>query len=185
MKKIKTLYKKDPSDLSRVTNEVDPSNQWVLDCGSLVIPTRKYDGTACAIIDWQLYKRYDVKKGKKVPDWAIPCQDPDPITWHRPHRVKCDRSNPEDKRHYEWYDNLEDKKDWTYELCGERIQWNPEKIEWHKLIKHGMTILDVSDFSFEWLKKYLSENDIEWIVFYLASDGRMCKIRKKDFGIVR
>jgi hypothetical protein len=31
MKKISTLFKKDPNDLGRVINEVDPQNQWVID----------------------------------------------------------------------------------------------------------------------------------------------------------
>lgn len=31
MKKISTLYKKDPNDLSRVINEIAPENQWVID----------------------------------------------------------------------------------------------------------------------------------------------------------
>lgn len=93
MKKISTLYKKDPNDLGRVINEVNPENAWVFtDAG--VIATQKYDGTACAIIDGQLYKRYDVKKGKNVPPFAIPCQDPDPVTGHWPHWVLCDRYNP-------------------------------------------------------------------------------------------
>ena len=63
MKKISTLYKKDPNDLGRVINEVNPENAWVFESG---IPTRKYDGTSCAIINGKLYKRYDAKKDKKT-----------------------------------------------------------------------------------------------------------------------
>ena len=43
MKKMSTLYKKDPNDLGRVINEVNPENAWVFESG---IPTRKYDGTS-------------------------------------------------------------------------------------------------------------------------------------------
>lgn len=88
--------------------------------------TRKYDGTACAIIDGLLYKRYDVKKGKAVPKFAIPCQEPDHITGHWPHWVLCQRDNPADKYHFEGLDNLDRKEDGTYELCGPKIQGNPE-----------------------------------------------------------
>ena len=185
MKKISTLYKKDPNDLSRVINEINPENEWVINGEG--IPTRKFDGTATAIINGELYKRYDVKKGKQVPENAIPCQDPDEITGHWPHWVKCDRNNHADKWHLIAFDALENKEDGTYELCGEKLQGNPEHLTGHILIKHGIEVLPVADFSFEGLKNYLSNPylDIEGIVFHHKTDGRMCKIRKCDFGIKR
>lgn len=185
MKKISTLYKKDPNDLSRVINEIAPENKWVIDGEG--IPTRKFDGTATAIIDGELYKRYDVKKGKQVPVNAIPCQKADEITGHWPHWIKCDRNNPADKWHFVGFDALENKEDGTYELCGEKLQGNPEHLTGHILVKHGIEVLAINDFSFEGLKTYLSnvELDIEGIVFHHKNDGRMCKIRKCDFGIKR
>lgn len=184
MKKISTLYKKDPNDLGRVINEINPENAWVFESG---IPTRKFDGTACAIINGELYKRYDVKHGKKVPENAIPCQEPDEITGHHPHWIKCDRNDNSNKYLFEAFDKLEDKVDGTYEAIGEKLQGNPEHIIGHELIKHGCEILPVSDFSFEGLKDYLSkyENDIEGIVFHDSKSDKMCKIRKCDFGIKR
>lgn len=184
MKKISTLYKKDPNDLGRVINEINPENAWVFESG---IPTRKFDGTACAIINGEIYKRYDVKHGKKVPENAIPCQEPDKITRHHPHWIKCDRNDNANKYHFEAFDKLENKTDGTYEAIGEKLQGNPEHIVGHELIKHGCEILPVSDFSFEGLKDYLSkdENDIEGIVFHDSKSDKMCKIRKCDFGIKR
>jgi len=254
MKKISTLYKKDQKDLGRVTNEVNPENQWVLDGFS--IPTRKFDGTATAIISNELYERYDCKlkpsksievgdtvskiSGKPfkdgylidevigfepnenhpekvigailknsqttvslqqlqpvgkftneyknpVPADAIPCQEADPITGHHPHWVKCDRNKPEDKYFFEAFDALENKEDGTYELCGPKIQGNPEKLEKHKLIKHGSETLLLPLLNFENLKNYLLDpsNNIEGIVFHHIYDGRMCKLRKSDFGVTR
>lgn len=185
MKKISTLYKKDPNNLSRVINELNPENQWVLNGEG--IPTRKFDGTSCAIINGELYKRYDVKKGKQVPLNAIPCQDPDEITGHWPHWIKCERNKPEDKLHFEGFDNLIEKNDGTYELCGPKVQGNHERFFAHQLILHGCIKLNITNFSFEGLKKYLSdpEVNIEGIVFHHKTDGRMCKIRKCDFGIKR
>lgn len=191
MKKISTLYLKNPNDLKTVIDEINPENKWVVDGDG--IPTRKFDGTACAVFSGELYKRYDVKKGRQVPMNAIPCQDPDLITGHHPHWVKCDRNNPDDKYHFEAFDKLcreipPDYIDGTYELCGEKINGNREKISGHKLIPHGDEILhDCIDFSFEGLKKYLSnhELDIEGIVFHHKKDDRMCKIRKSDFNIKR
>ena len=260
MKKISTLYKKDPSDLSRVIDVVDPNNLWVIDeC----VPTQKFDGTACMIEDGELCKRFDAKLRvgkqlkklnyyidlisvgtivskvsrnkfsnneltdevigfgkhyingydtallknnepidlrqlkpigeiplkyfKEIPDGAIPCQEPDLISGHYPHWVKCDRNEPSDAYHFDGFDNTPNLVDGTYELCGEKIKGNPEKIIGHKLIKHGSVVLDINDFSFENLKKYLSSpcHNIEGIVFHNTVDGRMCKIRKTDFGIIR
>lgn len=183
MRKISTLYKKNPDDLGRVIDEVNPENQWVFDGEG--IATRKFDGTAAAIINGELYKRYDVKKGKKIPENAIACQEADLITGHHPHWVRCNRSNPEDKYFFEAFDKMNRTDNGTYELCGERVQGNPEHIKGHLMIRHGNERLMTIPLSFEGLKQYLSETDIEGVVFHHISDGRMCKIRKSDFGIKR
>lgn len=183
MKKLTTLYKKDPNDLGRIIDEVSPENQWVLD--GFGIPTRKFDGTACAIIDGKLYKRYDAKKGKLAPVGAIPCQELDLITGHHPHWVLCEESDSSNKYHFEAFGALQNKTDGTYELIGEKIQGNPEKIVGHILVEHGSVVERPSDFSFENLKHFLEIADIEGIVFHHKEDDRMCKIRKSDFGIKR
>ena len=185
MKKITTLYKKDPSDLSRVINEVNPENEWVINGEG--VATRKFDGAACAIINGDLYKRYDVKKGKSVPENAIPCQEPDHITGHWPHWVKCDPKNPADKYFGEGYANLLDSDeavDGTYELCGPMVQGNPEGFADHILVKHGIEKIYFPDKTFEGIKKLIDELPYEGIVFH-NPDGRMCKIRKSDFGFKR
>lgn len=189
MKKITTLYKKDPNCLSRVINEVDPDNAWVF--GPDVTPTQKFDGSACMIDRYKgCYKRYDAKKGRPKPSNGIPCQDEDPITGHQPYWVPCVFGRAEDKYFWEAFDStFEDGKpipEGTYELCGEKVQGNPEHIAGHQLLKHGSVVLDINDYSFESLKSYLSDpkNDIEGIVFH-HKDGRMCKIRKSDFGVKR
>lgn len=185
MKKISTLFKKDPNDLGRVINEINPENQWVFNGEG--IPTRKFDGMAAAIIVGELYRRYDAKPGRSIPAGAIPCQEPDEITGHHPHWVKCSRRNKEDQYFFEAFDKDTLKSDGTYELIGEKVQGNPEKITGHKLIWHGCQVLEIADLSFEGLREYLSdlENDIEGIVWHHVSDGRMCKLRKKDFGVKR
>lgn len=183
MKKISTLFKKDPNDLSRVINEIDPQNEWVFDPG--VKATRKFDGSACAIINGRLYKRYDVKRCRQVPEGAIPCQDPDPITGHWPHWLMCDRGKPEDKFFIEAFHNLEYKVDGTYELCGPKVQGNPECFSGRILVPHGQELVAIPDEkTFNDIRSYLTVRDIEGIVFH-HPDGRMCKIRKSDFGIKR
>lgn len=182
MKKISTLYKKAPNDLGRVVNKINPDNTWVFDAG--VKATRKFDGTACAIINGQLYKRYDVKKGRQVPEFAIPCQDPDPVTGHWPHWLLCQHDKPEDKFFFEGFSNLENKEEGTYELCGPKVQGNPEKFDKHTLVKHGAHVIEIQTIDWIALHLILENMDIEGIVFH-HPDGRMCKIRKSDFGIKR
>lgn len=193
MEKISTFFKKDPNDLGRVIDEISPENEWVLTHG---VPTIKRDGTACMVKDNTLYKRYDArlwrrKKGKivkltpQIPVGAIPCQEADEITGHWPHWIKCNRDSPEDKYHFEAFDRQETLHDGTYELCGPKIQGNPEKLNEHVLILHGEIIEQELDLSFEGIKAFLSTADIEGIVFWSVGDGRKCKIRKSDFGIIR
>lgn len=186
MKKIPTLFKKDPNDLGQVINELDPQNAWVVTSG---IATRKYDGTACAIINGKLYKRYDAKINKKTgeqktpPPNSIACQDPDPITGHQPFWTPVTQ---QDKWHLQAM--KDDLPDGTYELCGERIQGNPEKIVGHQLILHGSEPLfecNPHSIDFDWLKSYLACHDIEGIVFYEKDGDRMCKLRKSDFKLTR
>jgi hypothetical protein len=188
LKKISTLFKKDPLNLGLIINEVNPENQWVIDGEG--IPTRKYDGTAAAIIGGEIYKRYDVKKGRSIPAGAIACQEADSITGHHPHWLKCDREKKEDRYFFEAFDlavECPTHRDGTYELIGEKVQGNPEKIGGHILVRHGADRIGVKKFDFEYLKSFLSNPslDIEGIVFYHDSDDRMCKLRKSDFGIKR
>jgi hypothetical protein len=184
MKKMSTLFIKDKYDPSKVIDGVlNEENLWVYEEG--VKATRKFDGTACAIIDGELYKRYDAKKGKKVPVGAIPCCEPDEVTGHHPHWVKCDRNNLSDKYHFEGFDNMDKSclKDGTYELCGPKVQNDVEGCGIHTLLKHGSLLFDTEKV-LENPKEFMRYMNIEGIVF-LHKDGRMCKIRKKDFGIDR
>lgn len=179
MKKISTLYKKNPENLGRVINEVDPKNEWVINGEG--VATRKFDGTATAIINGVFYKRYDVKNGRAIPDGAISCQDADPITGHWPHWVQ---PNPmTDKHFFEAFNALVDKSDGTYELCGPKVNKNREGFFSHVLVRHGAEVLSPTR-TWDGLIDFLINNDIEGIVFH-HSDGRMCKIRKSDFGIKR
>lgn len=185
MKKMTVFFETIREPEYMVIDKIRDGNEWVLTHG---IPTRKFDGTACIILKDGIYKRYDVKNGKTAPDGAIPCGEKDEITGHHPHWVKCDINNPADKYFFEAIYTTQDfyEVNKTYELCGEKINGNPEKIVGHKLIQHGSEVLnDCTDFSFEGLKKYLLEHDIEGIVFHEKDGDRMCKIRKKDFLLKR
>ncbi len=197
MKKISTLYKKDPNDLSRVIDEVDPQNEWVFKKG---IPTRQWDGTACMIKDGKLYKRYDVERSentgqfKTPPEGSIECSPPDEITGQWLHWVPVTN---QDTWHKEAFDNLtrllitltgksiSKGNNGTYELCGEEVQGNPENLKGHILIRHGVEILPPIEYTYDNLKEYFQDVNIEGLVFHEKGGDRMCKIRLSDFGIKR
>lgn len=152
------------------------------------LATIKYDGSCCAVIDGVPYKRYDAKKGKKPPADAIPCQDaPDSITGHWPHWVKIDESNPADRWFIEAFKRASFYgkyivPDGTYEAVGKHFNGNPYDIESDKLVRHGDFCVYV-ERTFEGIKAYLRDSDIEGLVFWY--DGKpVCKIKRSDFGFV-
>lgn len=187
MKKIPTLFKREYKDhqvIGIYPELSDPSLQLVLD--GIAVPTLKEDGSCCAILHGELYKRYDAKKGKKAPAGAIPCQDaPDEITGHWPHWVKCDPDNPADRWFIEAYNRYMKRgvyvDNWTYEAIGKHFQGNPYHMEIDTLYKHGDIILPIKEVSFEYLKSYLKDNKIEGIVFWYHNEP-ICKIKRSDFG---
>lgn len=183
MKKMKTLFvrKFDENNNVLITNEVEKGCEWVLQGEGKV--TRKYDGTCCLIKNGEIFRRFDYKKGRKLPVGAIPCQEKaDEITGHFPHWVKCDKNNPSDKWHLKALQSQPKLEDGTYELCGIHFQNNIDKVtnDGDILIKHGADIL-VVERTFEGIKDYLSKHEIEGMVFHRDS-GEMCKIKRSDFG---
>ena len=150
------------------------------------VATRKYDGTACAVIGGELYKRYDAKQGKEPPEGAIPCCAPDPITGHWPHWLKVDPRKAEDRYHAQLRHDYPMRwgarpADGTFELCGPKIGANAEGYGQHVLVRHGADILIGVPRTYAGLREYLGDNLIEGIVFH-HPDGRRCKIRRHDFG---
>ena len=187
MKKIPTLFEREFKDhnVIKILPKVHPGMEWVLKGEG--VATVKYDGSCCAIIDGEYYKRYDCKKGKIPPEGFIPCCEPDTITGHWPGWVKVDEKNPADKwfvTAYEMTVMLENYgmklSDGTYEAVSRCFQNNPYNFTSNKLIKHGKEIVEV-ERTFDGIKKYLSEHEIEGLVFW--KDGiPQCKIKRSDFG---
>ena len=65
MKKIPTIFIRNPEAMRFVTEEWHPDCLWVRDREGK--PTVKRDGTACLIRNNKLYKRYELKPGKAPP----------------------------------------------------------------------------------------------------------------------
>lgn len=186
MEKIISLFKRNYDGDRLVRDEVVEGAEWVLKGEG--VATRKWDGTCCMVRDGILYKRYDAKAGKTPPIGFEPAQDPDPVTGHWPGWIKVG-AGPEDRWHREgWEEWLRNSgtvpTDGTYELCGPKIQGNPENLSEHELVRHGIDFLSHAPHDFAAIGDYLSHHDIEGIVWH-HSDGRMVKIKGKDFGIKR
>lgn len=179
MKKIPTLFERiyENDRVVGITDKVTPGMEWVIDGEG--IATEKIDGSCTAIIDGVFYKRYDAKKGKKPPEGAIPCCDPDPVTGHWPHWVKVE-DVPADKWFVNAYNNTPCKKDGTYEAIGVHFRGNPYGLAYDILSPHGEIHIEV-ERSFDGIKKYLSEHEIEGIVFWKDGEPK-CKIKRSDFG---
>lgn len=184
MKKIPTLFERDwQGDKSRVLPQVHEGCEWVLNGEGSA--TRKIDGTCCMIRDGALYKRQEFKRDQVAPNDFEEVNFDDEtgkrIGW-RPVE-----DGPEDRWHREGFANLPDKSDGTYELVGPKVQGNPEKYETHTLVPHTLDVLILAEQpprDFEGIKAYLLDKNIEGIVFH-HPDGRMAKIKKRDFGLRR
>lgn len=178
MKKIASLFQRNYDGDGLVRNEVVPGSEWVINGEG--VATRKFDGSCAMIREGLLYKRYDAKNGKTPPPGFEPSQAPDPVTGHWPGWIRVD-NRPEDKYFLEAITSHPlPIADGTYELCGPKVQGNPEGLPAHVLIKHGEWLLDDAPRDFDPIKEYLRGKDIEGIVWH-HPDGRMVKIKRKDF----
>jgi len=162
--------------MREILNVPHPDCEWVFQGEGAA--TRKYDGTCVKIENGKYFKRREVKKGKSVPIDFIEEME-DSTTGKRVGWIPVE-DIPENKYHIEAFDGS--LPDGTYELVGPKIQGNPEKYERHTLILH-----DSADRfhnvprDIEGLREWLRDKDIEGIVFH-NQDGRMGKIKKRDFG---
>lgn len=187
MQKIISLFQRNYESDRLVRDEVTPGAEWVI--AGEGIATRKWDGTCCRIKDSILYKRYDAKNGKTPPPGFEPAQEPDPVTGHWPGWLPCHINEAADKWFCEGFAALCEESNGnpdggTYELLGPRVNGNPDKFRKHTMIKHGADRLAGVPITFDGLKLWPSSRDIEGIVWH-HPDGRMVKIKGKDFEIKR
>jgi hypothetical protein len=69
MRKIPSLFIRDPIVMSKVTEEVNPVAQWVMDGEG--VATQKMDGTSCLVQDGKLWKRRSLGAGAPEPEGFI------------------------------------------------------------------------------------------------------------------
>lgn len=193
MKKIISLFQRNYDGDKLVRNEVVPGAEWVL--AGEGVATRKFDGTCCLIKDGRLWRRHEVKPGGIAPNGFEPANEVDENTGKQQGWLPVG-SGPECQWHREAWENqqayISHFDGTTWELCGPKIQGNPEReyVESeigpgkHLLIPHGRFIYGDRLRDFDGIKAWLATQDIEGIVWH-HPDGRMVKIKKKDFGFKR
>ncbi len=185
MQKIISLFQRNYDGDHLVRNEVVAGAEWVL--AGEGVATRKWDGTCCLVRDGKLYKRHEVKPGGTAPPNFEPANEVDPNTGKQQGWVPVE-DGPDDKWHrvtFEAHQQGSPLEDGTYELLGPKIQGNPEGLPIPCLSRHGTTILDPHPpRDFDGIREYLRTAGIEGIVWH-HPDGRMVKVKAKDFGIKR
>lgn len=203
MKKIPVVFAMDYAT-DTLLDQVRPGQEWVL--AGEGTATVKFDGTAARWHQGKLWKRFDRKltrqaqrlldAGKDLgplhpglfrepPAGFEPCATaPDPVTFHWPGWAPVSPDAPEDKWFREALARHSDPlvEGQTYELVGPAFALNPYGLAEHALWTHGAQVLDVPDRSFVALKALLTDLNAEGLVFH-HPDGRMAKIRRKDFGL--
>lgn len=185
MKKIPTLFKRDFTNGGKITREYADGTEWVQNGEG--VATRKYDGTSVLIRDGKMFKRYEVKNGRSVPS-DFEEVDYDPETGKRVGWVEVGWGS-EDKWFREAVSSGDpDKVDLpngTYELLGPKVQGNPERADKHYLQLHAEAEqYPEAPRTYDGLQAWLADKDIEGLVWH-HPDGRMAKIKKKDFDLPR
>jgi hypothetical protein len=177
--KIPTLFIRDMSrQPALVTPEWHPDCLWVRDGEG--IATRKYDGTSCLVRDNKLYKRRELRPGETAPP-DFESLGTDENTGKTVGWVPVG-DGPEDRWHREAFEEGRNP-DGTYELLGPKIQGNKDQQTQHVLQSHRLAgKYPLAPRDFEGIKAFLAENVIEGLVWH-HDDGRMAKIKRRDFGL--
>jgi hypothetical protein len=193
MRKIPTLFVRDPDDRAHVLPEVNPGCEWVFtDPGATAI--RKYDGTCVRLDDngdW--WARREIKPGKPAPANYEPIST-DPATGKTMGWEPIGQSAFA-KFHAEALNYARARNDrtsvGTYELVGPKINGNPENWDRHGLILHseGAVVGMRQTLTYDWLHdlmvNQLGPLGIEGVVWHRrlgAPNTEMAKLKVRDFG---
>src|SRR4051812_19428072 len=133
MQKIPTLFRRDPENLKSVLREVNPGCEWVL--AGEGEATRKFDGTCVRLDDaGRWFARREVRPGKAAPP-NFEAVMTDPATGKTVGWEPVEQSGFA-KWHAAALDGAAPFTPGTYELCGPKVNGNPEGYEAHVLVAH-------------------------------------------------
>jgi hypothetical protein len=181
VKKIPTLFVRDPENMSRVLPEYHAACGWVRDGEG--VATRKYDGTCVMFDGTEWWARREVKPDKHPPA-GFRLVERDAATGKRVGWEPIEQSAFA-KFHAQAVAN--DPLPFltgTFELVGPKINGNPERYNVHVLISHARASkLEDAPRTFDGLRRYLLD---PWFVYegivWHHPDGRMAKLKRRDFG---
>ena len=178
MKKIPTLFVRDLST-RLVTTFVTDGCEWVL--AGEGHATVKFDGTCCLVRGGRLYKRRELKANEAPPP-DFERVDYDGLTGKVVGWVPVG-AGPDDKWHREAWEAIGMLPDNTYELMGPKVQGNTRDLSRHLFLGHDIPagFLAGAPITYESLKLLLSDFSHEGVVWH-HDDGRMAKIKRRDFG---
>jgi len=191
VRKIPTLYRRDPNSQALITRGVHPDCQWVLD--GLGQATRKFDGTCVMWDGTEWWARREVKPGKAAPP-RYRAEQTDETTGKTVGWEPIDQSSFT-KLHAEAvatcildeYPHRDPVTGATYELVGPKVNGNPEKLNEHILVRHGYIaaverdVLNAVPRDFDGLIEWLLA-DCEWegLVWHHPDGQRMAKLKVRD-----
>ena len=175
MKKIPTIFVRDMTrQPALVTPEWHPACLWVRDGEG--IATRKWDGSSCLVRGGLLYKRRELRHGDVAPPDFESCGT-DSETGKTVGWVPVG-DGPDDKWHRAAHSEV--VADGTYELVGPKVNGGKDGFSNHQLIRHGKDAV-IGPRTFDALREWLAVQQIEGVVWH-HPDGRMAKIKRRDFG---
>lgn len=175
MRKIPTLFMRDPENMRYVTREQNADCAWVFMGEGTA--TRKWDGT-CVMYDGQRWwARREVKADRPQPAGFV--------------ALGTDRATgktvgwePAEQSSFAKYLTEARAADitepGTYELVGPKINGNPEGRDGHWLLPHGTVEEPDAPRDYDALAKWLAGYPGEGLVWH-HPDGRMAKIKRRDF----
>jgi hypothetical protein len=181
MKKIPTLFKRDANDRRYVTDEVTPGCEWVL--AGEGVATRKYDGT-CTMLDdvGRWWARREIKPGKTEPA-NFRAEEHDEVTGKTVGWEPIEQSP-----FVKFWDDASKNglKPGTYELCGPKINGDPDRLGGHYLISHQKAEAIRLPPTLDYRTCARAVTDLgamgwEGIVWH-HPDGRMAKLKARDFA---
>ncbi|WAL66917.1 hypothetical protein ORV05_03710 [Amycolatopsis cynarae] len=175
MRKIPTLFRRNPDDMRFVLPEVHPHCRWVLDGEG--VATRKYDGTCVMFDGAHWWARREVKAGKNPPTGFVEVE-------HDANTGKTMGWEPAQQSAF-WKhlaSAMDDRvfEPGTYELCGPKINGNPEGLDRHLLLGHAQAEVIAVPRDFEGLRAAFTGFPHEGVVWH-HPDGRMAKLKVRDF----
>ena len=201
MRKIPTLFRRDPDNPALITRDVHPDCQWVIDGEG--VPTRKYDGTCLGYfpavrgeirihdgigsdevhepgdVTGVWFARREVKRGQTAPNEFV-LEEADPVTGKAVGWVPVEQS----AFHRYFCEALPrlgcSPYLGTYEPCGPKVNGNPEHFAVHALVRHhDAEKLKGVPRDFDGLISWLLKQTCEGVVWH-GTNGQMAKLKVRD-----